>query len=264
MPVVFRVATVHPALAHITIGGVVIIALAYLVGVWRREARWSFAGDVALLVVAPLSLATAGMGLVSDAVVPWPGGLETFRLVHLLVGLSSASGLLLLGVVRWRRRLQSVGVATTVAAVTVAAMVAVTGWIGGEVLVFHSGMAVRAAGDGALSPPLVGDHAGPGFLGAMREARAGWGGVHGELAWMLVHQPRNESFVRILDDAERLSTAAHTMAQSDDVAELARTLQANAAKISFAARAKDLAGIARALGETDVTCARCHAESRWE
>jgi AraC-like DNA-binding protein len=41
-------------------------------------------GDAALFVTAAATLATGTFGLVSNAVVPWPGGLETFRFLHRL------------------------------------------------------------------------------------------------------------------------------------------------------------------------------------
>ena len=69
---VVRLATVHPLLAHFTIGGLPLILIAYALSVWRRSPAWTLVGDAALVVTAALTLGTGAFGLVSNAVVLVP------------------------------------------------------------------------------------------------------------------------------------------------------------------------------------------------
>src|SRR5207302_5671801 len=83
-----RIETIHPALAHFTVGGLPLIVVAYAIAVWRRSPAWTLVGDAGLVVTAALTLGTAAFGLVSNAVVPWPGGLEEWRQIHLIGGVA--------------------------------------------------------------------------------------------------------------------------------------------------------------------------------
>src|SRR5688500_9958735 len=95
-----RLATVHPALAHFTLGGLPLIVVAYAIATFRRSRAWTLVGDAGLVVTAALTLGTLAFGLVSDAVVPWPGGLERWRGVHLATGVATTVVLVLLAAVR--------------------------------------------------------------------------------------------------------------------------------------------------------------------
>ncbi len=272
IPVV-RLVTIHPVLTHFTIGGLPLIVIAYTVAVWRRSPSWTLVGDAALVVTAALTLLTVAFGLVSNFVLPWPGGLETWRWVHLGFGVATAVLLVTLAALRlaYRRADRAARAPVLVVAVVAAGIALFTGWIGGEVLVFQSGMAVRAAGDGALAPPL-GHPAPKSFLEAMRQVRASWASIQTHLAWMLVHHPREEDFRRIEADAQRIEELARPMADfggkgsksPDTLASMSEALGGNADDILTAAKKKSLQEIARAIGETSGTCADCHEAVRWK
>ena len=272
---VVRLATVHPALAHFTIGGLPLIVIAYAIAVWRRSPTWTLVGDAALVVTAALTLATGSFGLVSNAVVPWPGGIETWRWIHLAFGVTTTVLLAALAALRLVFRREDVPAkAPLFAGVIIAAGVAAfTGWVGGEVLVFHSGMAVRAAADGAFAPPVSDATAPPkDFLGAMRQVRASWGGINTRLGWMLVQHPRDEDFQRIEHDARRLEALTKIMADqstsyggkaADTIASMSQTLGGDADDIATAAKKKSLQDIANGLGTMSGHCADCHEQVRW-
>src|SRR5262245_24453735 len=197
---ILRLETIHPSLVHVTIGALPIIVVAYAVAAWRRSHAWSFAGDVALVTTAAFTLATGASGLVSNAVVPWPGGIELWRWLHLGLGIASTVLLGTFAVARLvlRRRDPATGPRTCAAALAVACVIIATGWIGGDVLVFSSGMAVTAAGDGALAPPVYPAASPPlDFLDAMRKVRASWAAITTQVAWMLVHEPRDERYAAV-------------------------------------------------------------------
>jgi cytochrome c556 len=158
------------------------------------------------------------------------------------------------------------------AALVVAAVAGFTGWVGGEVLVFHAGMAVRAAGDGALAPPTSSRTTARDFLDAMRQVRARWAAIETHLAWMLVHQPRDAEFAAVEDDARQMAVLARAMADfgareprhGDTLASMAQTLAGDADDLADAAKKKSLQDLATALGETSGHCADCHEETRWK
>lgn len=260
-----RLATVHPALAHLTIGGVAIMAIAYLIGARLRSARWIFTGDAVLFITTAVTVATLIFGLVSNVVVPWPGGLELWRDIHLWLAVAGTFALALFAILRWRQRRENetINLATLGAMLLIAGAIGATGWIGGEVLVFHSGMAVRAAGDGAFAPPVTSRATAKDFLDAMREARGAWGGITAELGWMLVQHPRDEGFARIAADAERLQLFSNIMAKTKDMTERSVELANEAEQIAAAARKKKLGELARVVGQAGATCAGCHEEERW-
>jgi hypothetical protein len=270
-----RLETVHAALAHFTIGGLPLVVIAYAIAAGRRSPAWSLVGDAALATTAALTLATGAFGLVSNAVVPWPGGIERWRLLHLWGGLSTTLALAGLAAWRlWHRRDGAPAGGATLAGVLVAAALAGgTGWVGGEVLVFHSGMAVRAAGDGALAPTVSDAERPRDFLGAMRQARAAWASIEGRLALMLVQQPRDDAWARIGVEARRLQAMASVMAaegakdpdrrRADVLASMSQTLGGDGADMEEAAQKKSLQDLAHALGEASGHCADCHEQLRW-
>src|SRR5438067_373935 len=95
-----RLVTVHPALVHFTLGAIPLLVIAYAVAAWRRSPGWTLVGDAALGVTAALTLVTATFGLVSNAVLFWPGGIGRWRGIH--VGFGLASTVLLAGFALWR------------------------------------------------------------------------------------------------------------------------------------------------------------------
>jgi uncharacterized membrane protein len=303
---IVRLSTVHPALVHFTIGTLPLIVTAYAVAARRRSERWTFAGDAALAITAAITVATAAFGLVSNAVVPWPGGLALWRWLHLGFGAASAAALLVFATVRWWRRQTSPtsGGGTFVAALVVTLLVGFTGWIGGEVLVFRSGMAVRAAGDGALAPPAMPARTPRDLVDAMGRLRAAWASAESALSSMIVQEPRAQTFAAIERDARQMSELAEWMAKEGarsmpnagapsehhgDEAEhehgedehehehehgeltvgahlalMARELGGHTTALAGAAHARDIAATAHALGDIQSACASCHAELRWE
>ena len=212
---VVRLATIHPALAHFTIGGLPLIVIAYAMAVWRRSPAWTLVGDAALVVTAALTLGTGPLRPGIER-----GGALAGRHRDLALDPSRLSAsrrrrcsrrfavLRLCSVARIRRFRRR----CSAALVIVAGVAVFTGWVGGEVLVFHSGMAVRAAGDGALAPPVFDSTRRPkDFLDAMRQVRAAWAAINTRLAWMLVQHPRDEDFA-----AHRARRAAHGRAHQGD------------------------------------------------
>jgi hypothetical protein len=95
-----RVATIHPSLSHLTLGGLPIVLIEYAAAAKRRSEAWSFVGDVAMIVTSLATIGTLAFGLVSNAVVSWPGGIETWRTLHLAGGI--ATTVLLLSIAAWR------------------------------------------------------------------------------------------------------------------------------------------------------------------
>lgn len=204
---VIRLVTVHPLLVHLTIGLIPALLVAYAIAVWRRSEHWTFVGDVVTVFAALVTVATFAFGLVSNAVLDWPGGIGVWRWLHL--GFGAATALLLLvfagARIAGRGRRPVAGAGTVAVALGVAVLGGFTGWIGGEVLVYHSGMAVTAAGEGALAPPL-GVDAGPpkGFHDAMGKLRSAWAGSQIELAQMVVDHPTQSGFAAIVTHGQRL------------------------------------------------------------
>jgi hypothetical protein len=260
-----RLYTLHPLFAHFTVGGTAIFVLCYLGGLRARSSAWTFAGDAVLWITTVFTLATLAFGFVSGTM-PWPGGLERWKAIHLWLASGATAALVLLALVRLRARQRNGGLSPLLALFMLASAgaIAVTGWIGGEVLVFHSGMAVRAAGEGALAPPVTDRQTARNFLDAMREARAAWGGVNAELAWMLVQRPADDRWAHIEADGARMKLFAQLMAKEPEMSERSIELADDADKIVAAARKKRLTDLSLAVGEASATCARCHEEERWQ
>lgn len=275
-----RATTVHPALVHVTLGVVPVIVVAYAVAVSRRSERWSFAGDVALWVGAVFTVATAASGLVANALLPWPAGLSTWRWLHL--GAAAASAVLFLGLAAIRlrdcRRGITAGRRVLAAAVVLAAMLGVTGWIGGEVLVFHSGMAVTAAAHGALAPTLSRATAPPADLDeAMEQLRGAWAEASAAYGLMLVEHPTADGYARVAaaaSDLTRVSAWLETEGPrhaaerggpevAATVEQLAGFLRERAGQLEQAAAAGRWSGVTQSLGALTSTCAGCHEAARW-
>jgi len=276
---IVRLVTLHPALVHVTVGVVPLLVLAYAVAWRRRSPAWTFVGDSAVLFTAGVSLLTLSSGLLSNALVPWPGGLGTWRWLHLGFGITSTVLLITFAAARAvvRRRAPSAasGGRSLGAAAFVAAVVGATGWIGGEVLVFHSGVAVKAAADGALAPPLERASSEPADLhDSMRRLRASWAGITTSLAGMVVEEPRASDYEGLARDARSIERVASWVSSREAegahgaggpmLAVMARTLEEQARTLADAAAARDLLGVSRAAGEITTTCAGCHDAMRWE
>jgi uncharacterized membrane protein len=275
-----RATTVHPALVHVTLGVVPVIVIAYAVALARKSERWSFAGDVALWIGAAFTVATLASGLVSNALVPWPAGLATWRWLHLGAAVASTAVFLALAAARWRRarRRELAGGGTLAAAVAVAVLLAVTGWIGGEVLVFHSGIAVRAAAQGALAPTIARARTPPRDLRAgMAALRGAWAEATTAYYEMLVQRPTAAGYARIASAARDLTRLAewlqteaprHAAARGDPDAvavseHMARTLRDSSAGLDKAATARRWEAVTKSLGAVTAACAGCHEGARW-
>jgi uncharacterized membrane protein len=277
-----RIETIHPALVHFVIGALPIILLAYSLARWQRSERWSFVGDVAVTLTAAFAVIATVFGLISNAVVPWPGGLESWRAIHLIGGICSALVMVALAVgrVRARRRRPVSGNGALAGAVIAGAVVSITGWIGGDVLVFHSGMAVKAAANGATSPATSTRHQVPrDLLDAMRQVRGSWAVANTMISAMIVEEPKDHDYDVIVDHSRRLeelgrwiatTASARTPGEAGDdpkrrrstLAELANALTARAASLEATGREHDLVSAAKALGDLEAACARCHDTQR--
>jgi uncharacterized membrane protein len=268
-----RLVTVHPALVHVPLGGVVFVAFMYAMGKVRGSDRWTFAGDATLWLTTAWTLATATFGVISNFVLDWPGGLGGWRWLHAGLGLATTLLLLALSWSRMRHDAPQVAGKVLVGGSVLTMVVALfTGWVGGEVLVFHGGIAVQAAGQGALAPP-TGITAPRDLDGAMSRLRSHWAAAQVEAASMIVEHPSSEAFASIGLHADRLGYLARWLHDTpipgedeDGRAERedhASEISASAGLLYDAARAEDLTGVVDALGDMAHTCADCHQELRW-
>jgi uncharacterized membrane protein len=281
-----RATTVHPALVHFTLGVVPVFLVAYAIASARRSPRWTFAGDVAVWIGAALTPATVASGLVSNALVSWPSGMQVWRWLHLGLAVASAALYLALAVARLRalHREAVASRGTVASALALALLLGATGWIGGEVLVFHSGIAVAAAAHGALAPPMSRVEATPADLhDAMGRLRASWAEAQTTFARMLVQRPSAEGYARIAIAARDLALVASWLETQGPeaivrqahapgvpalelhgaVAEMAAFLGERARELEQAARDERWSSVTRALEGVTRSCAGCHQAARW-
>ena len=276
-----RLITVHPALVHVTVGCVPILLAAYVLARRYRSERLSLAGDFALWVATAITGATFAFGLVSNAIAPWPGGLSTWRWLHLGFGCATFASMLALSLWRlWeRRRRPVVSAVSVIAMLVITAVVMFTGWIGGEVLVYHAGMAVRAAGDGALAPPVSGGGRPHDVVSAMALLRADWADADTRVASMIVTRPAERDFAAVAADGARIVAVAEWVAAHPDdggdppgdpapardpMVAMAGELAARARRLDADARARRLEPLAADVGQLAATCADCHLQLRWD
>ena len=291
---VIRLVTIHPVLVHSTVGIMPVIVLAYAMALWFKSERWTFAGDVATAVCAAITLITMSFGLISNFYLRWPGGIWFWRYLHMGFGIGSTIALLVFASVRsrMRRRGETLsGAGALGAAIFLSLLIGATGWIGGEVLVYGAGMAVRAAGDGALAPIGMDEAAAPSnFSDAMGRTRAAWASINTQVAVMIVHHPADANFASVTDDALRLQHVAHwiatvaptrmrgadkpmiepggadqnhAMTRGQMMAKMGMKLEDDARTIAQSAQRKDLKKLAEEIGTVNELCADCHEEFRW-
>ena len=272
-----RLETIHPILVHCTIGALPIILVAYAIAAAKHDERWTFVADVATVITALLTIATFAFGLVSNWMLDWPGGLGAYRWGHLATGAFSTVLLCAFAAFRLVRRKRATtpraGFETFGTAAFIALSIAATGWIGGEVLVYRSGMAVSAAGKGALAPPTSDKAPHPTDIpGAMGAVRSSWAQASSTIAEMLVDEPRKDGFERVERDAVRIEDVAkwmqvdgakHVHRDADAFSAMSRKLESAGSDLEHAAHAHDIRKSADAIGAIGSTCADCHAQLRW-
>jgi uncharacterized membrane protein len=274
MPIdILRLETIHPLLVHASLGAIPFLVLAYAVAWRRRSESWAFAADTVLAFTAAITVLTVTFGFVADQVVHWPGGLGLWRALHLGFGVGSAVLLLAFAAIRLRARKEDPrsGSRSLLAALVLAGVIAFTGWIGGEVLVFHAGMAVRAAGGGALAPPVTGPRDPADLQTAMHDLRGHWALATSTIAASVVSRPTSETFESVRNAAIEMQrvTASIAEARLDDEPEpgvrfMADLVTEHARELEHAAEAGRIDAMVDPLGRITAVCASCHRSFRWD
>jgi len=294
-----RLTTLHPALVHLPLGAIPLATIAYVMATLKRSERWLFVGDVALGFSGVAIAVAAAFGFVAYFRLDWPGGLGPWPLVHLVLGVVTTVSVWLLIAARWRNQrwlkqraiesprlskpFASAGTAWNwaLASVGISLLAAFTGYIGGEILVFHGGMAVKAGASGTLSPPLAAKERPPKTLNdAMQHLRALWASSVGTTSQATAERPKSSDFARVAQDArdiQRLSRWivdwAHNPSASStakpnkpdlEMEQLAKALQDQAVRLEQAATQHKLGDTLDALGATSRACADCHEQKRWQ
>ena len=295
---VIRLVTVHPFLVHFTIGILPVMVLGYAAAVWLKSERWSFVGDAAAAACAGITLLTMSFGLISNFYLRWPGGLWFWHYLHMGLGIGSTLALVIFATIRLmtRRRVGSLtGTGALIASIFVSILIAATGWIGGEILVCTSGMAVQAAGNGAFAPiGMSGTGTPVDFPDAMGRTRAAWASITTQVAEMIVQHPSDEAFSAVAKDAQRLEQVANwistegpkhapgadkpmnsssdpgqsqtdgaSMTRGQLITFMGAQLEDDAQTMAQQARQKDLEQLAKEVGRTSALCVSCHEELRW-
>jgi uncharacterized membrane protein len=285
-----RLSTIHPAVVHLPLGVIPLMLFAYVVATVRRSPAWGFTADVALWFSVVVVTIAAAFGYVSYFTLSWPGGLEPWPQLHLALGTITTLAVWSLGAFRWRASRRARGVATqsnpsidrrwSFAALGITVLALATGYIGGEILVFHAGMAVRAGGNGALAPPMSLSNVSPtSVYESMERLRPLWARNMAAVGRAVVNRPGDLNFATVSDDAARIGKLARWLDDwgnqpsktkngvSDEHRAFAREaskLEQSASQLADAARREDLSGVIAALGEITQRCAECHAEHRWK
>jgi uncharacterized membrane protein len=289
---VLRLVTVHPALVHSTLGLIPLFLLMYWLAAARSSERWTLVGDITLVFCAAVTFLTFAFGLISNFALNWPGGLHRWRWLHLLGGALTLVTLLALAVARLRARRRgrvTTGLGVAGFSAVIAVVAAYTGWIGGEILVYHAGMAVEAAADGSLAPPVSkGVEGNPnGLMDGMHAIRASWAEMETSLAYVLVHHPADANWNRMSVASRRLEGLAAWLAtpavvqsidpHSPEVArravgsdeqkakfvQFSSDLEHAANSVRLALDRRDLEAASREVGATQSACVGCHAALRW-
>lgn len=262
-----RLVTLHPGLVHFAIGTLPLALVAYAIAAARRSERWTFVGDVTIYASAIAALASTASGLVSFVEVAWVGSSGSWRWVHLACGATGTALLVAFAIARWRARGTIARARTFAFAACSAAVIAFTGWLGGEVLVFRGGAGVIAAAGGALAPAVGSPHATRNVIELMDRVREHWATITVDDAEMIAVAPRDAKFSEIQRDAEALASLSGTLDEqlSNGNADTSREIAAlgdAARSLATAAGEQDIPGISRALATIDGVCARCHAQMR--
>lgn len=296
-----RLTTLHPALVHLPLGAIPLATLAYIMASLKRSERWLFVGDVALSFTGIAITLAAAFGFVAYFRLDWPGGLGPWPLVHLVLGTVTTVSVWLLLATRWRTQRWLKQHATAgqplkqpftraatawswaFASIGISLLAAFTGYIGGEILVFHGGMAVKASGNGTLAPPLAATEKAPKTLhDAMQRLRELWASSVATTSQATAERPKNADFARVAEDARRIqrlsrwiedwahtpdtrSTAKPSKPEPDlEMERLAKALQTEAGHLEQAATQHNLPDTLDALGATSRACAECHDKKRWQ
>lgn len=273
-----RWVTMHPALVHFPLGILPFAALAYVVAAARRSRPWTFVGDVALALGTLALLVAAAFGIVSWLLLAWPGGLDPWRWVHLGAGVGAGVLALTLTIVRLTRmrRAPIAGAGTAASMAVVAGLVLFVGWVGGEILVFHGGMAVKAAGNGALAPAGERDaHPPRDLLHAMHRLRGAYGSATATMASAIVEHPHGEDFTTLARDARKMhdvgawivehgAEGAEDEEEAEHLTDMASRFVGHASDLEHAASTQQLSLAADRLGVIQADCAECHEHTRWE
>jgi uncharacterized membrane protein len=260
-----RLVTVHPALVHVTLGTLPVIVISYAIAHRHQSERWTFVGDATLAISAVATLLAVALGIISFVRIDWVGSSGVWRWVHLVVGVVASVLLLTFALIRARRRSRHPVTArgALVAAIAVAAVTGVAGWIGGEILVFRGGAGVIAAGGGVLAPPTGPQAASRGLVDLMDRIRERWAVIVTETSTMVAVAPRDAAFARVATSADQLAALGDALAARYDATDdLPRAFAAGAHHLAAAARSRDLAAISTDLGKTTAACAGCHDETR--
>jgi uncharacterized membrane protein len=287
-----RLVTIHPLLVHATLGLIPLLLLMYWLAAAKSSERWTLVGDITLALCTAITLLTFAFGLVSNFTLNWPGGLGRWRWLHLIGGAVTLVTLAALAVARFsarRRGRLTTGLGVAGFSTVIAAVAAYTGWIGGELLVYHAGMAVEAAADGSFAPPVPkGVEGNPkGLSDGMGVIRASWAEMETSLAYVLVHHPDDAHWNRIGVASRRLEglaawleTPAVTESIDEDTPDerrqpagsegqkarfirFASDLEHAANSVRRAADKRDIEATGHAVGDTQSVCVGCHAALRW-
>lgn len=273
-----RLETVHAALVHFTIGSLPLIFISHLIGWWRRSAQFTFAGDVALVFGAMSALASVASGIVAFLILDWPHGLDRFAWIHIAFGGTTAATLVAFATARLlvRRAHVVTGWRSALTGCVVMVLGIATGWVGGEVLVFHAGMAVKGAAGGALAPPITTSNQPPASIPeSMGRLRSHWAAVDVASAEMMVRRPTPQLFRSILTSAREIQRLAEWVADDGaeqwgaaggaprQLASMAELLAARANNVASAAAEENPILLARTLGDLEAACTGCHATLRW-
>lgn len=287
---ILRAVTLHPVFVHVTLGSIPILLLAYGMAAAKKSDRWLFTGDVALFVMTGATLLTGTFGFISFFLIDWPGGNELWKWLHLGFGVATVTILLALAtarlIARRKRRATPRYGALISAAVAVTLVAVFTGWVGGEVLVYRSGIAVTAAGNGALAPPVPKARRTPvDLMDAMGRIRGHFASALTNHVGMITHHPTAERFETIEQEARAMVSLGRDLAtnaeeghehvdetsehgqsehEHDGFEEMARHLTEAASKLEQAAAGRDLTRVANALDGVEATCVRCHEAHRWK
>lgn len=276
-----RLDTLHPALVHLPLGMIPLMFLAYGAAAWKRGARWMFAGDFALAVTAVVITVAAAFGYVAYFRLTWPQNLQPWPLLHLALGSLTTVAIWLLCALRWRARHEPIETSAsarwTGAALGVTVLAVATGYIGGEILVYHGGMAVKASADGMLAPPLRSHDASPSSLPeSMGRLRAVWASSVTIAAQAVTTKPSAAAFTHVADDARAMERLArwivdwghnpannHRAERGRALSEYAADMESQAKTLEQAADQHDLPALVDAIGKVSRSCAQCHVDKRW-